>query len=101
MSTDGKSGQGGVPTRADAGYSRRTLGLGIFFLVASAGAIVVWWLALHSPFAITKLYEHYTGIDELADSVEIGFFAIAGVCLAVGLPLLLIAAIQARRRRAR
>ena len=47
----------------EVGYSRRTFGLSLFFLVSAAAVLVVWWLALRSPVALTKLYKHYVDID--------------------------------------
>ena len=49
-----------LPTE-EFGHGRRTLGLGLFFLVASISAIVVMWLMLHSPISLDKLFGHYAG----------------------------------------
>ena len=83
----------------EVGYSRRTFGLSLFFLVSAAAVLVVWWLALRSPVALTKLYKHYVDIDTLAESINIGFIAMMSVCFTLGFSLLILAIFQARRRK--
>ncbi len=100
MTTDQRPVEGLDTPSEEEGYSRRTLGLGLFFLVSAIGVGVVWWLALHSPVALTKLYKHYVDIDTLADSINIGFIAMVSVCLALSVGLLILAFFQARQRSA-
>jgi hypothetical protein len=87
------------PSGGDKGSGQRTLGLSIFFLVAAIGAVVVWWMAVHSPFSLTNMFKHFDGIEEAIDSISIGFLAIAVVCFGIGAILLLVSMIQMRRRR--
>ena len=88
------------PSGGDKGSSQRTLGFSIFFLVAAIGAVVVRWVALHSPFSLANVFEHFDGIEEATDSISIGFLAIAAVCFGIGAILLVVSMIQIRRRRA-
>ena len=87
------------PANGDKYFSRRILGLAIFFLVSSVAALVVWWLALHSPVSFVKIFEHFAGIDEAADSISVGFLSIGAVCLGIGVILLLVVVVQASQRR--
>lgn len=80
----------------EPGHSRRTFGLGIFFLTCGGAAL---FISQYIPAILGTLFKYYVGIASATENVEFAFRVIALLCFAISLIVLVVAFFEWLKRK--
>ena len=80
----------------EPGHSRRTFGLGLFFVACGSAAL---FISNYAPAVLGGLFRYYVGIASATENVGFAFRVIAMLCFALALVLLGVAAFEWVKRK--